>query len=108
MGPLAMADDSDDQEKTEAATPRRLEKAREEGQVARSRELTTFLLLACGVATLWSMGAVLHGQLGLMMERAFLFDRARAFDTAVMLSSALSLGRHTLLALLPLFLVLLV
>lgn len=103
-----MADDSSDQEKTEAATPRRLEKAREEGQVARSRELTTFLLLACGVATLWSMGAMLHDRLGLMMEQAFMFDRARAFDTAVMLSTALSLGGTTLKALSPLFLILMV
>lgn len=39
-----MAEESD-LEKTEEATPRRLEKAREEGQVARSQELTTFALL---------------------------------------------------------------
>ncbi|MFA5679119.1 MAG: flagellar biosynthesis protein FlhB [Pseudomonas sp.] len=103
-----MADDSDDQEKTEAATPRRLEKAREEGQVARSRELTTFLLLATGVATLWSMGGVLYSQLGLVMEKAFLFDRARAMDVAVMLAALRALGEHALLALLPLFLVMLV
>ncbi|HEY9460534.1 MAG TPA: EscU/YscU/HrcU family type III secretion system export apparatus switch protein, partial [Paralcaligenes sp.] len=47
-----MAEESD-LEKTEAATPQRLEKAREEGQVARSRELNTFLLLAAGVGGLW-------------------------------------------------------
>jgi flagellar biosynthesis protein FlhB len=52
-----MADQSSDQEKTEEATPRRLQKAREEGQVARSRELTTFMLLLGGVVGMWSMGA---------------------------------------------------
>ncbi|MCE7058426.1 EscU/YscU/HrcU family type III secretion system export apparatus switch protein, partial [Algoriphagus sp. AGSA1] len=51
-----MAEESD-LEKTEAATPRRLEKAREEGQVARSRELNTLMLLAGGVAALWFLGA---------------------------------------------------
>lgn len=51
-----MAEESD-LEKTEPASPRRLEKAREEGQVARSRELNTFLLLLAGVATLWLTGA---------------------------------------------------
>lgn len=108
MGSLAMADDSNDQEKTEAATPRRLEKAREEGQVARSRELTTFLLLATGVASLWSMGALFYNQLGLVMEQAFLFDRGGAFEVEVMLSSAWNLGERTLMMLLPLFLLLMV
>ncbi len=108
MGSLAMADDSNDQEKTEAATPRRLEKAREEGQVARSRELTTFLLLAAGVASLWSMGAVFYSQLGLVMEQAFLFDRGGAFDVEVMLGNAWNLGERALLMLLPLFLLLVV
>ena len=38
-----MSDESDD--KTEAPTPHRLEKAREEGQIPRSRELTSLLIL---------------------------------------------------------------
>lgn len=37
-----MSDESDD--KTEAPTPHRLEKAREEGQIPRSRELTSLLI----------------------------------------------------------------
>jgi flagellar biosynthetic protein FlhB len=45
--------EENDEEKTEQPTPQRLEKAREEGQVPRSRELTTFLLLVTGVAGLW-------------------------------------------------------
>ncbi|WP_116474195.1 flagellar biosynthesis protein FlhB [Zobellella maritima] len=101
-----MADETSDQEKTEAATPRRIEKAREDGQIARSRELATFLLLLGGVMGLWGMGGVLYDQLGLVMERSFLFDRRQAFDAMVMLSHAFELGRRTLLALLPLFLLL--
>ena len=49
-----MAGDSD-LEKTESATPRRLQKAREEGQIARSRELSTFALLAAGFYGVWGM-----------------------------------------------------
>ena len=79
-----MADSSSDQEKTEEATPRRLEKAREEGQVARSRELATFMLLLGGVVGLWSMGAMLYGQLGSVMEQAFLFERREAMETMPM------------------------
>ncbi|MEM1437081.1 MAG: flagellar type III secretion system protein FlhB, partial [Pseudomonadota bacterium] len=40
-----MAESSSGQERTEEPTPRRLEKARQEGQVARSRELTTVALV---------------------------------------------------------------
>ena len=43
-----MAEEENGQEKTEDATFKRLEKAREEGQVARSRELGTTLLLMTG------------------------------------------------------------
>lgn len=101
-----MADQDSDQEKTEEATPRRLEKAREEGQVARSRELATFMLLLGGVAGLWSMGQLLYDQLGLVMEQAFLFERRHALETTPMLAQALNLGERTLYALLPLFLLL--
>ncbi|TDB01964.1 flagellar biosynthesis protein FlhB [Halomonas marinisediminis] len=101
-----MADQSSDQEKTEPATPRRLEKAREEGQVARSRELTTFMLLLAGVGGLWGMGSMLYDQLGLVMEQAFLFERREALEVMPMLTLALALGERTLLALLPLFLLL--
>ena len=101
-----MADQNSDQEKTEEATPRRLEKAREEGQVARSRELTTFMLLLGGVVGMWSMGVLLYDQLGLVMEQAFLFERRQAFETGPMLSNVLDLGTRTLLTMLPLFLLL--
>ena len=50
-----MAEDSD-LEKTEAPTGRRLEQAREKGQVPHSRELGTFLLLLVGSTSLWVMG----------------------------------------------------
>lgn len=101
-----MADDSSDEEKTEEPTPRRIEKAREEGQVARSRELSTFMMLLAGVAGLWSMGSLFYDQLGLMMEQAFLFDRSVAFDSTRMLAKLWSLGTNTLVALVPLFLLL--
>lgn len=101
-----MADNDSDQEKTEEATPRRKEKAREEGQVARSRELNTFLLLLGGVIGLYSMGARLYDQLGAVMEQAFLFERRQAMESTPMLVNALDLGQRTLIAMMPLFLLL--
>ncbi|WP_129138437.1 flagellar biosynthesis protein FlhB [Modicisalibacter coralii] len=101
-----MADDSSDEEKTEDPTPRRQEKAREEGQIARSRELATFMMLLAGVGGLWSMGSLLYDDLGAMMEQAFLFDRGIAFDTTRMMAHLWALGTHSLEAVLPLFLLL--
>lgn len=101
-----MADNDSDQEKTEEATPRRKEKAREEGQVARSRELNTFLLLLGGVIGLYSMGKMLYDQLGAVMEQAFLFERRQAMESVPMLVNALDLGQRTLFTMMPLFLLL--
>ena len=101
-----MADETEDQEKTEEATPRKREKAREDGQVARSRELTTVLLLFAGVGGLWALGPALFGRVGQVMEQSFLFDRQQAFDPTVMLVHAVDLGARALFGLLPLFLLL--
>lgn len=51
-----MAESSSGQEKTEEATTKRLEEARERGQLARSRELTTMLILFATAAVLWGSG----------------------------------------------------
>ncbi len=45
-----MAEEQQGQEKTEDATPRKLEKAKEEGQVARSRELNSVAIVTFGAA----------------------------------------------------------
>ncbi len=99
-------DQGNDQEKTEEATPRRLEKAREEGQVARSRELTTFMLLLVGVGGFWFAGAMIYDQLGLIMEQAFLFERRDALEVLPMLVKATDLVERSLYVMLPLFLLL--
>lgn len=59
--------DENDLERTEPASPRRLEQAREEGQVARSQELNTFALLATVGVSIWVLGGqLLAGLTGLM------------------------------------------
>ena len=96
-----MAEESD-LEKTEPASPRRLEKAREEGQVARSRELVTFVMLATGLACLWSMGESMAVQLGSALRNGLQFERAAAFDTSHMMVQAGNAVLHALQALIPL------
>ncbi|AXK64131.1 flagellar biosynthesis protein FlhB [Burkholderia sp. IDO3] len=96
-----MADESD-LDRTEAATPRRREKAREEGQVARSRELASFALLAAGFYGAWLLAGPSGAHLQTMLRGAFSFDRATAFDTNRMLSAAGSASAEGFAALLPL------
>lgn len=97
-----MADDSD-LEKTEAASPRRLEKAREEGQIARSRELGTFLLLAAGVGGLWLSGSSLYRVLTGILRSGLGFDLRVARDPSVMLTQAADGVYESLLLLMPIF-----
>lgn len=46
-------------EKQHDATPHRREKAREEGQVARSQDLVSAVMLVCGLLAMWMVGAAL-------------------------------------------------
>ncbi|WP_338924961.1 flagellar biosynthesis protein FlhB (plasmid) [Pseudomonas silesiensis] len=89
------------EDKTESATPQRLEKAREEGQIARSRELTTFVMLLGGIGALWGAGGNAKEQLSLLMEQAMQFDRERAFDTALALKHLYLQGQLALKAVAP-------
>ncbi len=82
-----MAEDSD-LEKTESASPQRLEKAREDGQVARSRELSTFALLAVGFGGVYLMSGTLLGQFSQLFRHAFIFDRAASRDPTQMMHRA--------------------
>ena len=95
-----MADDSD-LEKTESATPKRLQKAREEGQVPRSRELSTFALLSAGFYGVWMLSGTIGEHLEAMMRGAFSFNHASAFETRRMLIGAGVAAREGLMAVMP-------
>ncbi|PLC42946.1 flagellar biosynthetic protein FlhB [Ralstonia pickettii] len=69
-----MSDDSD-LEKTEPASPRRLEQAREEGDVPRSRELASFALTAVSAGGLWVMGDSIVRAASSFLARCLEFHR---------------------------------
>lgn len=100
--------DENREDKTEAATPQRLEKAREEGQLARSKELTTFIMLVGGIVALWATGSVIKDGLLLVMKSSMGFERNVAFDSKVALSQLLTQGAEALLSVAPFFAVMLV
>ncbi len=71
-----MAQSEGGQERTEEATPKKLREAQEKGQVARSRELTTFLLLlAAGFGLLFLGGDVVAAITKIMKESFQFGDR---------------------------------
>ncbi|HEY0847031.1 MAG TPA: flagellar biosynthesis protein FlhB [Noviherbaspirillum sp.] len=74
-----MAEDSD-LEKTEPASPRRLEQAREEGDVPRSRELATCTVLLAAGLGFWISGETLVRRLGNVLASGFSFEREHAYD----------------------------
>ncbi len=96
-----MAEDSD-LERTEPPTPKRLQDAREKGQVARSRELSTFAGLLGGTAVLLFAGGALALTLLSVFERGLRFDRREAFDPQLGLERLAMLNQEALLGLAPL------
>jgi len=75
-----MAEDSG-QEKTEDPTPKRLKEAREKGDIPRSKELNTTVLLMVSAAAVLVFGARAISDLGAMMIDSFTLSQEEAFDT---------------------------
>jgi flagellar biosynthetic protein FlhB len=82
-----VSDDSDE-DKTESASAQRLEKAREEGNIPRSKEMVTFAMLAAGFGGAYALSGSIAQQLGTMLRSALTFDRSTGFETSQMLHRA--------------------
>ncbi len=102
-----MAEDSD-LEKTEQASPKRLEKAREEGDVPRSRELATVTVLFSAGMGILVMGDHLNQALKNTMTAGLNFDRTAAFDPIVLLMRTADNIYSLLLAFAPLALIIII
>src|SRR5690606_3488636 len=103
-----MAEEDSSSEKSQEPTAKRLDQAREEGNVARSRELNTMAILLAGSAALLMFGAYMAQTLSDLMDHNFLLSRGDIFDTGAMLRHLNISVMEGLRSLLPLFLVLLV
>ena len=96
-----MADDSD-LERTEPASPRRLEQAREEGDVPRSRELATCTVLMAAGVGIWVLGDHMMRPLQRLLVAGLSFERAQAFDPELLLAALAARLGDVLLAFAPL------
>lgn len=102
-----MAEGSD-LEKTEPATPKRLEKAREDGDVPRSRELGTVTLLLAAGLSLLMMGDHLNAALKRTLSASLKFDRTTAFDATYLINNISEAVSSLLVAFTPFALLLLI
>jgi len=95
-----MAEDSD-AEKTEPASQRRLEQAREEGDVPRSREVATFTVLMAAGAGLWVAGSGVVRELSRMLTSGLSLTREQVFNPDVLVTRVLVDVVNVMLACLP-------
>jgi len=100
-----MAEDSD-LDKTEEPSGRRIEQAREQGQVPHSRELGTFLVLLAAGASFWMMGGWFMQRSMLIARKALSIEPQLAREPALMLPRLAEISGDALFSFAPLFAVL--
>lgn len=102
-----MAEDSG-LERTEPASQQRLDKAREEGDVPRSRELSTCMVLLAAGGGLYFLSNDLVSKLSEVMISSLSFEREIAFDFPLLISKIYTVTEDVFIAFSPLALLLIV
>jgi flagellar biosynthetic protein FlhB len=105
---MAEGGGEDSQEKTEEPTPKRIEKSREEGQVPRSKELTTMAVLMAGGAGLLFFGGFIGNALKSIMLHSFEIPREAMFTTQQMALYLAASAKEAGISLIPLFVLILI
>lgn len=98
-----MAENEDGTEKTESATPKRLEEARKRGEIPRSRDLSAAAVLMMGGVALSFLGQNVAGDLFGMMRSSLSLTRDQALDTTHLLPALSGAAFDALLTCLPVY-----
>ncbi|MBI6390084.1 flagellar type III secretion system protein FlhB [Proteus mirabilis] len=98
-----MAEDSD-LEKTEEPTPHKREKAKKDGQIVRSKELSSVLMILGGVSLLWMSGRFITRELYAMLTEGFTFNHHIIGNENLLIPRFASLMKQAVFALSPVFL----
>jgi len=99
-----MAENENGQEQSEEPTAKRLRDAREKGQVARSREFNTLVILIAGGAYFKFLGNDFATDLMTLLKEALTFDRRLVFETELLVPHLQELMTRAMLIIAPLFL----
>jgi flagellar biosynthetic protein FlhB len=100
--------ENDSQDRSLPATPRRIDKARREGQVARSRDLGHLAALGLGIALLAVAGKLLAEASGRLLEAGLRFDARQLARPAGMVEHLAAQGLQMMVLLAPVFAITLV
>lgn len=94
-----------DQEKTEQATPKRKEEAREKGQVAKSREISSAAILISGLLYFWFGATSMLNHFMAVMKRYFISLVSTSVSTDTISSLMAGVVYDIFSLLLPLFII---
>tara|TARA_R110002072_G_scaffold31735_18_gene97738 strand:- start:56379 stop:57521 length:1143 start_codon:yes stop_codon:yes gene_type:complete len=103
-----MAEEDSSQEKTEEPTQKKLDKAQEDGQVPRSKELNTLIVLVAGAGGLLIFGPLFYSVGISVFQDNFIFQRSVLYDERQMGIHLVDAGLNVMQMTLPFFLVMLI
>jgi flagellar biosynthetic protein FlhB len=89
------------QERTEQATPKRLEEARRKGQIPRSRDLSAAAVTLAAGSALYMMGGQISGQMYGLMHRSLTLSREEALDSRNLLPALSTAAADGFMACMP-------
>ena len=96
-----MAENENGQDKTEDPTEKKKSEARKDGQIARSKELNTLVIMLVGAGGLLSFGSDIAQMMMELMRSNFIISREMLMDQSYMAKMLLSSGKLALVAMLP-------
>lgn len=97
-----MANDTQQQDRTEQATPKRREDARKKGDVPRSRELIMTCVMITGASSLLMLAAPMGGDIMQGMTDGLAIERRQIFDAGYLPQAFAVMAVDAFLALVPL------
>ncbi len=103
-----MAENQDGAEKTEEPTDKRLREAREKGQIPRSRELNTFIMLVMAATAFLTLGEDMGRQVMAGMAKGLQPGRHIFYDESAMLGLMVELFVDGILVIVPFIAVMLI
>lgn len=103
-----MAEEDSAQEKTEEPTSKKLEKSREEGQLPRSKDLATSIVLITSALSVIIFGPAMVLKITQVAKFNFQFDRQAAIDQNLMLAHFNQSAIEGFVSVIPLYITLLI
>ncbi len=91
-----MSSEDTSQERTEQATPKRVDEAREKGQISRSKELNTMFILMASALSFLLLGDKLATSLQSLMKNNFIIERENIFDNSFPFTAIVESGSNVL------------